>query len=121
MGAGPTWTAEDKQLIRDNMDLPDKVLAEKLGRTRIAVTNIKSRLRHNVSHRERHQREGKTFDTRESGWYEETIGLLLIQDPDAFATWKHYHRYVEVIYDGEIRERITMWITLQCRRDADAP
>ena len=120
MGAGPNWTEEEKQLIRDNMTLPDKVLAEKLGRTRVAVTGMKYRMRNKISNQERHKREGKTFDTRPSGWYEETIGLLLIQDADAFETWKHYHRYVEVIYAGEIRERITMWVTLKCRRDADA-
>lgn len=122
MGHYQRWNDEDVQLIRDNPHLTEWELADKLGRTRKAVHHQRVRMEL-VKHRAKSTRaksDPADFDTRPSGWYDETIGSLLIQCSDAFETWKHYHRYVEVIYDGEAREKLGSWVTLQCRRDADA-
>lgn len=121
MGSKPNWSEADKQLILDNMTMPIKVLAEKLNRTPVSVTCMKYRLQNDTTSTRMRKRYGQDFDDRPSGWYEETIGALLMEDEDAFASWRHYHRYVELEYAGEVPERITMWVTLRCRRDADAP
>lgn len=103
--------------------MSDRALAEKLGRKASSVKNLRYRIKHPTfeARKERPRSDGAEFDTRPSGWYEETIGLFLIEDEAAFRTWRHYHRYVEVEYTGEAVERITTWVTLRCRRDADAP
>lgn len=87
-------------------------LAEKLGRTYQAVANIRWRLGHPD------RKELGDFDKRPSGWYGEVVGTLLLQCEDAYSSWKHYHRYVEVKVIGGDN---TGWTTLLCRRDENAP
>lgn len=85
------------------------VLAEKLGRSRHAINQVKSRIR----------RGGRSdevdFDTRPSGWYEETIGILMLDFPDVMATWRHYHQYIEVHY---VQSDVLGWVSVRCYRDA---
>jgi len=87
------------------------VLAEKLGRTWQAVANIRWRMGHT-------ERKQGDFDLRPSGWYGETVGTLLLAYPDAYSTWKHYHRYTEVKVIGE---DTAGWTSLLCYRDAASP
>jgi hypothetical protein len=117
VGQKPNWSEEELAILRDNMTLPDKVLAEKLGRSRIAITGKKSRLRHNFTSTSVRKPKGQEFDTRPSGWYTETIGTLLLHYPDAFESWKHFHRYVEII---EVGTDLGSWTHLLCRRAAEA-
>jgi hypothetical protein len=88
------------------------VLAEKLGRPVIAVAQFRSRLKKPYTH------DSNDFDFRPSGWYGEIVGRLLMEFPDAWETWLHYHRYVEV---REMGMNAQGWVMLLCRRDADAP
>lgn len=117
MGAGPAWTDEEKRLVTENMHVPDKILAEKIGRTRVAVTNFKNRVRHGPGGGRRNHL-GQDFDKRPSGWYGEVIGTLLMNCEDAWESWKHYHRYVEIVV---VSEDHSGWTTLLCRRDKNAP
>ena len=86
-------------------------LAEKLGRTYQAVANIRWRMGH------ADRKELGDFDKRPSGWYGEVVGTLLLNYEDAYSSWKHYHRYVEVKVIGESK---LGWTTLLCRRDKEA-
>lgn len=99
------------------MHLPEKVLMDKLGRSRSSITMMKTLIRRNGSRYARDY-QNRDFDTRPSGWYGEVIGTLLLGYADAYDTWKHYHRYVEVKVIGEDK---LGWTTLLCRREADAP
>lgn len=90
------------------------VLADKLGRTRQSIANKRYVL--GIDYRPNTQ----DYDRRPSGWYDETVGGMLIACKDAFGAWRHYHRYVIVEYDGEVKDRIDSWVTLRCYRDADA-
>lgn len=119
MGSKPNWSEAELSLLRENMTLPDKVLAEKLGRSRIAVTGKKSRLRHNFTSASKRKPKGQEFDTRPSGWYTEVVGTLLLHYPDAFESWKHYHRYVEIREIGSRPGDSNAY--LFCRRDSQAP
>lgn len=118
MGAKPNWSEEELTLLRENMDLPDKVLAEKLGRSSIAVNSKKCHLRNGTTSTQQRKPLGQDFDERPSGWYVEVIGTLLLSYSDAYETWKHFHRYVEV---KEIGAVAGSWTYLLCRRDAQAP
>lgn len=109
--AKSTWTEEDLQILRENPNTPLRNLADKLGRSISSVSVQKSRVA-----RGRNTGTEEDFDTRPSGWYEETIGMLLLEFPDAFETWKHYHRYTVVEHVEEARS----WVTLRCFRNADA-
>lgn len=122
MGHYQRWADEDVKLILDNPQLSEWDLAAKLGRTRKAIHHqrVRMELTKRRTRSTRVKSDPADFDQRPSGWYEEVIGSLLIECKDAFDTWKHYHRYVEVVYDGEAREHLGSWVTLQCRRDADA-
>lgn len=117
MGAGPNWTDEEKRIVTENPDLPAKVLADKIGRTEIAVRNFRHRLVHGAGGGRRNHL-GQDFDKRPSGWYGEVVGTVLMDYEDAWKSWKHYHRYAEVIVTGTSSMG---WTTLLCRRDADAP
>lgn len=117
MGAGPNWTAEEKALIQENMHVPDKVLAEKLGRSAFAINAMKYRLRNHIVRKAPMMRE---FDVRPSGWYEEAVGVMLVECADAFSTWRHYHRYTEIEYTGFKDSLLGGIIFMKCRRDADA-
>lgn len=119
MARGRNWTTEEKQLVMDNPDLPEDVLAEKIGRTPNAVRDFRHRLKYGAHGIQRND-QGQQFDERPSGWYGEHIGLLLMLPgfEDAFGAWLHYHRYVEY----KVVERPHRgWIYLMCRRDASAP
>lgn len=120
MSRGFDYADDEIKTVRDNPWMSANALAEKLGRTPKSVKNLRYRIKHPVFEVSRRRPEAE-FDERPSGWYEETVGLLLIQDDDSFETWKHYHRYVEIEYTGEVKDRITSWVTLRCRRDADVP
>lgn len=114
MGRGPFWTEDEFNLVRSNTDLDVKVLAEKLGRSYSSVANVRVRMR-------REAQENADQDTRRSGWYEETVGVPLIEYKPAFDAWKHYHRYVEF---EQVSHRYSMLggvVLLRCRRDANAP
>jgi hypothetical protein len=106
------WTEEEDQILRDNPELPDRVLADKLNRTAEAVEVRKRRL-----YKPRAPRKdfGWEFDTRPDGWYVEIIGVLLVECPDAFESWLHYHSYKEVKQLGP--ERCSE-VTLLCRRES---
>jgi len=106
------WTDEEKALVHANPDLDTRVLADKLGRTYQSVVQFRYRTKSSYKH------NTEDFDRRPSGWYGETIGTLLMHYGDAWKTWKHYHRYVEVKIIGEDN---LGWTSLLCRRDADAP
>ena len=120
MGAGPNWTAEEKKIVSENMDLPNAVLAEKIGRTATSVMSFKNRFR-NGPHDGRRRHLGQEFDERPSGWYEESVGQMLIDYKPAWEAWVHYHRYVEIEVAGERKSVLGGIVHLRCRRDADAP
>lgn len=117
MGARPCWTDEEKRLVIENPELSVAVLAEKLGRTKIAVYNFRHRIIYGSGYGKR-VKLGQEFDTRPSGWYRETIGTMLMEHEDAWQAWLHFHRYVEVKMESNDERG---WTTLMCRRDADAP
>jgi hypothetical protein len=117
MGAGPNWTQAEKDLVSDNMAMPDSVLAEKLGRTAVSINCMKYRLRHETSSTRMRKPISQERDMRPSGWYTEVIGTLLMECPDAYETWKHFHRYVEV----KELSADPSWTHLLCRRDTEAP
>lgn len=111
--SGATWTEEDLQVVRDNPLMNARVLGEKLGRTAEAIYHARDRLKNprRVTHLD--------YDERPAGWYGEVIGTLLMQYPDAYTSWKHFHRYVEV---KEIESALPGgWTQLLCRRDPEAP
>lgn len=112
MGRGPFWTDAEVAVVRDNLDVDSDVLAEKLGRSRHAVNQVKLRLRRGALTGDRLE-----YDTRPSGWYEETVGSLLLEFPDAFTAWCHYHGYVEA---HPVETHSVNWVTLRCRRDESA-
>jgi hypothetical protein len=112
---GRAWTEEEVKILLDNPDMDTRALAEKIGRTRQSVGNKRSVLTCG------YKANTENYDRRPSGWYEETIGKMLVECKDAFDSWKHYHRYVECVYMGEKLERIDVWVTMNCRRDADHP
>lgn len=105
------WTEEDKKLVLENPEIPTQVLADKLGRTYQSVAQF--RYRH-----KKPKLNTLDYDTRPSGWYGETVGKLLMEFPDAWESWLHYHRYVEY---KEMGMNAQGWVMLLCRRDADAP
>ena len=106
------WNDEETQILLDNPDMDTRALADKLGRTYLAVFHKRRIL-------ERKFKENtEDFDRRPSGWYVEVIGTLLLHYPDAFETWKHFHRYVEIREAGSVGGS---WSYLLCRRDAQAP
>lgn len=106
------WSEEDLRLLRDNPDMATTALADKLGRTYQAVY----RARQNLARPFRENTED--YDLRPSGWYVECIGTLLTHYQDAFSSWKHYHRYVEV---KPLAPGSSGWTYLLCRRDKNAP
>lgn len=118
------WSPQELAFVRENPYMDPDVLSDKI----FAATG--SRRNHKgVYHMQRRVVKGTDpdtgksdasfdFDERPSGWYEETIGLLLLDYPDAMKTWAHYHRYVEIEH---VNTTATGWVTLRCRRDADAP
>src|SRR5689334_5401265 len=97
------------------MTVPDKVLAEKLGRTPISIRNVKSRLRGTKLDYQRSPE--KDFDDRPAGWYEESIGQMLVDYEPAFAAWRHYHRYVKLEVVGRRDTVLGGLIHLRCYRD----
>jgi hypothetical protein len=112
--AARPWTDEERELVRSSPSTDTTVLAEKLGRTYQAVANLRFRMKSGIRH------STADYDIRPSGWYEETIGQMLIECEDAFSAWKHYHRYTEIEYLGKTGDRLYTWVTLNCYRDADA-
>ena len=106
------WSDEEIQILRDNPDMATTALADKLGRTYQSVSHKRQNL----------IREFKAntddYDRRPSGWYTEVVGTLLLSYPDAFETWKHFHRYVEI---KEVGTGSDSWTYLFRRRDAQAP
>lgn len=109
MGRGPFWTDAEVAIVRDNLDMDADVLAEKLGRSKHAVSQVKLRLRRGAP-----KGDKPVYDTRPSGWYEETVGSLLLEFPDAFGSWCRYHGYAEV---HPVQSHSATWVTLRCRRD----
>lgn len=119
MPRGFAWSAEEIRILEENPALPLKVLAEKLGRTKSAVQVARSRLKNYKSVVERKKPSPAwEHDVRPSGWYEETVGTMLLECEDAYASWRHYHRYVIVEMDGDDEMG---WTHLRCYRDANAP
>lgn len=118
MGRGPTWSEEDKALLLDS-SIPTAVLAGRLGRSPKSVTSARINLKKKLGIPRRVYRvteEVETdYDLRPAGWYEETIGLILFDYPDALGAWKHYHSYTEL---EVVEEHATGWITMRCYRDA---
>ena len=112
------WAEEDIALLQDNLDMPIRLLAEKLGRSYGAVQLAKSNLKlHGTVRTPTQKTAAEELDNRPSGWYVEAIGVLLLEFPDAMETWLHYHRYTEI----QFVEESGSWVTLRCYRDADAP
>lgn len=105
------WTDEEKAIVRANPEMDVHVLAAKLDRTWQAVSNMRWRMS------PEHKPENADFDKRPSGWYGEMIGTYLMECEDAWTSWKHYHRYVEIKVAASDPYG---WTTLLCRRDADA-
>lgn len=123
MPRGPAWSEEEMRLLRENMHLPEKVLTDKLGRSKSAVQAMKNRVRHNRLPEQRRLERvpgGHEFDTRPSGWYEEVVGKMLVEYAPAWEAWLHYHRYVEVVQTGFRDSILGGVVQLQCRRDASA-
>lgn len=110
-GKGLAWTAADVQFVEENRHEDSKLLAEMLGRTPHAIAQLKTKLRKHDDEIP----ESCDYDIRPSGWYEDTIGILLLSFPDVMATWRHYHKYVKVIY---VETQRTGWVTINCYRDA---
>jgi hypothetical protein len=111
---GRAWTEEEISLIRENMTMPDAALGEKLNRSTQAIGHLKHRLRRGE---DAHVSPTQEFDLRPSGWYGEVIGTALMDYEDAWNSWRHYHRYVEVkIISSDDRG----WTSLLCRRDENA-
>lgn len=123
MSRGYSWSAEESAIVRENPDLTCKVLADKIGRSESGVRNERLRQKKAAGESTRKYVKGLAtweFDERPSGWYGEKIGLLLVEYQEAFEAWKHYHRYVEVLYVGQEMAGFG-WVSLWCRRDASAP
>jgi hypothetical protein len=119
---GFPFTEEDIEIIKNNPLMSERALADKLGRTPTSIKNVRYRIKHRgfEGSGSRSHSDAPQFDERPSGWYTEVIGTLLMQFPDAFESWKHYHRYVEIKeagtpYPGD------SYTYLFCRRDAEAP
>lgn len=106
------WSDREIQVLRDNPGMATTALADKLNRTYQAV----SRKRHNLARS--YKANTEDHDRRPSGWYTEVVGTLLCAYPDAFETWRHFHRYVEI---KEAGSGCDSWTYLLCRRDAQAP
>lgn len=118
MPRGFAWSEEDIRILEENPTLPLKVLAEKLGRTKSAVQVARSRLKNYKSVVERKKPAPSwEHDVRPSGWYSESVGILLTEYAPAFDAWKHYHRYV--IIEHDFTDALG-WVHLRCYRDADA-
>jgi hypothetical protein len=110
---GKPWSENEIKVLRDNPDMDTVALSEKMGRTYQSVANKRRILGGTF------KENTEDFDRRPSGWYVETIGTLLLHYPDAYETWKHFHRYVEIKeVDSQARDS---WTYLLCRRDAQAP
>lgn len=109
------------RLLKENMHLPEKVLTDKLGRSKSAVQAMKNRVRHgNPPRNLKAAADGKEWDTRPSGWYEEVVGQMLVDYAPAWEAWLHYHRYVEVVQTGFRDSILGGVVQLRCRRDASA-
>lgn len=113
--AASKWTEEELQILLENPDLDTTILAEKLGRSNNSVAQKRWKLQ-----KPEHCMTAQ-FDKRPSGWYEESVGQMLIEFEPAWESWKHYHRYVEIEYAGYRETILGGLVHLRCRRDADAP
>ena len=122
MGApSSVWSDEEVSLLRDNLELDNRVLAEKLGRSVNSVAQKRHKLANPSVNKPSAPRLTAEFDCRPSGWYDENVGALLVEYKPAFDAWVHYHRYVEVEYTGFKGSLLGGIFFLRCRRDADAP
>lgn len=120
MSRGFPFSDEEIALVRENSWMPASDLARKLGRKPASIKNLRYRLKNPTFEvrKSRPRSDPADYDTRPSGWYREHVGTLLTHYADAYDTWKHYHRYVEVIH---VRSSHDGWTDLLCRRDAEAP
>jgi hypothetical protein len=107
------WSEEEIELIRNNYDLSAHVLADKLGRSVSSVYHARRRIKNKIF--DRNTSEKLEWDERPSGWYVEIIGVLLVECPDAFESWLHFHGYQEVKQLGPVR---CSEVTLLCRRES---
>jgi hypothetical protein len=111
-GKGLAWTPEDIAFVRENRGESTKLLGEILGRTPHAIAQLKTKF----NKEENTAPELADIDRRPTGWYQDTIGILLLSFPDVMATWRHFHKYVKVEY---METQKTGWVTVKCYRDAD--
>jgi hypothetical protein len=115
------WGEEELSILHDNPGLSPQVLAEKLGRTVQSVAQKRHKLA-NPDYRVRStvRLTAQDFDERPSGWYEESIGVMLAEYEPAFEAWRHYHRYVEIQRVSSRESVLGGVLHLMCRRDAEA-